>query len=343
MDRYVSASGNDVNDGSVSAPWATIQHAADTVSAGMVVHVAPGTYAAVTSNPSGTSTARIRFISDVKWGAQLQGSGVAVWQNNGSYVDIMGFDISGNVDMGISNDGSFVRIIGNLVHNIPGSCSSNGGAGIDNESFTATDDDIIGNIVHDVGNPASPCSTNEGIYHSNLRGHILNNISYRNADFGIQLWHAANNVVISNNLVFANGNGGIVIGDGDAPGGVTDNNTIVSNNIVRDNPIGIIEEGATGPGNQYLNNLIWNNSTIGISLLNGLHDVGTINADPLMVNFQLDGSGDYHPKSNSPAINSGTTTGMPSIDFDGAPRPVGSGPDIGPYEFGSSPAPWPWM
>jgi parallel beta-helix repeat protein len=244
--------------------------------------------------------------------------------------------------MGISNDGSFVRIIGNHVHNIPGSCSSNGGAGIDNESFTATDNDIIGNVVHDVGNPAAPCNTNEGIYHSNLRGHILNNISYRNADFGIQLWHAANNVVISNNLVFANGNGGIVIGDGDAPGGVTDNNTIVSNNIVRNNPIGIIEEGATGSGNQYLNNLIWQNPQ-GIILQNGLHDLNTINADPQMVNYQPDGSGDYHLGPASPAINSGTTQGMPPIDFDGAPRPFGTGPDIGPYEFGSTPAPWPWM
>ncbi len=342
-DRYVAPVGNDSNDGSASAPWATIQHAANVIAPGLVVHVAPGTYGSINSQTSGTASARIRFISDVKWGAKLQSNGTAtVWTNSGNYVDIMGFDVSGTVDVGIQNDGSFVRIIGNNVHNSPSSCSSNGGAGIDNDSFTSTDNDIIGNVVHDVGNPAASCATIQGIYHSDLRGHILNNISYRNSAWGIHLWHAANNVVIANNLVFANGEGGIVVGDGDAPGGVTDNNTLVVNNIIRNNPIAVSEQGSTGSGNQYLNNLIWQN-TQGIILQNGLHDVNTINADPLMVNYQPDGSGDYHLQSTSPAINSGTTQGLPPMDFDGAPRPFGGGPDIGPYEFGSPVPPWPWM
>jgi hypothetical protein len=309
----------------------------------MVVHVAPGNYGAVNSQASGTASARIRFISDVKWGAKLQqAGGYAVWNNAGSYVDIMGFDITGTVAVGISNDGSFVRMIGNHVHNIPAPCNSNGGAGILNDSYTSTDNDIIGNVVHDIGDPAHSCPTTQGIYHSDNRGHILNNISYRNSAWGIQLWHAAANVVIANNLVFANGEGGIVVGDGDAPGGWVDDNTIVTNNIIRNNPTGIAEQGVTGTHNQYVNNLIWQNGQ-GIVLQNGLHDVGTISADPLLVNYQPDGSGDYHLQSTSPAINSGTTQGMPSIDFDGAPRPVGSGPDIGPYEFGSTPSPWPWM
>src|SRR5262249_50864886 len=142
----------------------------------------------------------------------------AVWTNAGNYVDIMGFDVSGSVRLGIENNASFVRIIGNNVHNIAGSCASNGGAGIVNGEWTASDNDTIGNVVHDVGDPTVTCYTVQGIYHSNLRGHILNNISYRNAAFGIHLWHAANNVVVANNLVFQNGQGGILIGDGDAPG-----------------------------------------------------------------------------------------------------------------------------
>jgi len=312
-------------------------------SPGIVIHVAPGNYGAVTSQASGTANARIRFISDVKWGAKMQqAGGYAVWNNAGSYVDIMGFDITGTVAVGMSNDGSFVRMIGNHVHNIPAPCNSNGGAGILNDSYTSTDNDIIANVVHDIGDPAHSCPTTQGIYHSDLRGHILNNISYRNSAWGIQLWHAASNVVIANNLVFGNGEGGIVVGDGDAPGGVVDDNTIVTNNILRDNPTAIAEQGATGSHNLYVNNLIWQN-TQGILLQNGLHDTGTIGADPQMVNYQLAGGGDYHLQPTSPAINSGTSQGMPSIDFDGAHRPVGSGPDIGPYEFGSSPSPWPWM
>jgi len=280
----------------------------------------------------------------VKWGAQLRsGGGEAVWTNNGNYVDIMGFDVSGNVQIGILNWASFVRTIGNSVHDISAVCGSNGGAGIMNASYTASDDDMIGNVVHDVGNFTVQCQAIHGLYHANLRGHIVNNILYRNEGWGIHLWHAANNVVIANNLVFNNAQGGILVGDGDAPGGVTDNNTLVSNNILVGNGnSAIIEDGATGPGNQYLNNLIWNNGG-GIILKNGLHDVNTINADPQMVNYQPDGGGDYHLQPTSRAINSGTTQGMPPLDFDGAPRPFGSGPDIGSYEFGATPTPWPWM
>src|SRR5262249_53996954 len=152
---YVAPGGSDSNSGSASAPWATIQHAANVVTPGSVVHVAPGIYGPVTTGISGAPGARIRFVSDVKWGARVQNDRAAsVWMNSGNHVDIVGFDITGNVEVGIENDASFVRIIGNHVHDIPGSCSSNGGAGIDNAAFNATDNDVIGNVVHDIGNPA---------------------------------------------------------------------------------------------------------------------------------------------------------------------------------------------
>src|SRR5262249_33343214 len=153
-------------------------------------------------------------------------------------------------------------------------------------------------------------------------------------------------VVVANNLVFQNGQGGILIGDGDAPGGVTNDNTTVSNNIVMDNQRGaglaVVESGSTGTGNKYLNNILWNN-TQGMVLQNGLHDVNTINADPQLVNYQPDGSGDYHLQPTSRAGNSGTTQGMPPIDFDGAPRPRGTKPHIGPYRVGSRKLNWPWI
>jgi Right handed beta helix region len=322
------------------------------VSPGSIVHVAPGTYAGVTTSVSGTSSARIRFISDVKWGAKVRSAGIAqVWQNGGSYVDIMGFDISGDGRLGILNEGSFVRIIGNLVHDIPAAgngAGGRGGAGIDNDSFTAGDNEVIGNVVHDIGNPAVPGSEIQGIYHSNPRGHIVNNIVYRVQAWGIHLWHAADEVVIANNLVFQNGEGGILVGAGDAPGGITDNHTVVVNNMVVANHdswgsgIAIYEFGATGTANRYLDNLIWNNSQ-GIVLQNGLIAAGTINADPLFVNYQPDGSGDYHLQPGSRAIHAGAMTDCPALDFDGAPRPFGSAPDIGVYEFGAAPAAWPWM
>jgi hypothetical protein len=353
---YVSPSGSDSNSGSASAPWATIQHAASIAKAGDTVHVATGNYAAVSTTISGTATARIRFISDVQWGAKIRTTGAEyMWLNSANYIDIMGFDVSGDGRIGILNNGSFVRIIGNHVHNITATCGSNGGAGIDNANYQASDDDVIGNVVHDIGQSfvagqgfTVKCGAVQGIYHANLRGHIMNNIVYRAWAYGIHLWHAPKNVAIANNLVFQNGEAGILIG---APSGGTDvaSGMVVVNNIIMDNPAStwgggqaITEDALTGTDNKYINNLIWNNK-LGIELNNGLVDVGTVNADPLMVNFKLDGTGDYHLQSGSRAINSGTSTAAPSLDLDGVPRPFGSGFDLGVYEFGGTPQPWPWM
>lgn len=349
---YVSQDGSDSNSGTSGSPWATLQHAAQMVSPGTVVHVAPGTYSGVTTTVSGGPSARIRFISDVKWGAKVRTTGLPqVWQNNASYIDIMGFDISGDGRLGILNEGSFVTMVGNLVHDIPAAGNAAdglGGAGIDNDNYSASDNDVIGNVVHDIGNPVSPSTEIQGIYHANLRGHIVNNIVYRAQAWGIHLWHAANRVIVANNLVFQNGEGGIIIGAGDAPGGITNDNTTVVNNMVIDHHsswgagLAIYEYGSTGTSNMYLNNLVWNNSQE-IVLQHGLVSAGTINSDPLLVNYQPDGSGDYHLQPNSPAINAGTTTDCPDLDFDGAPRPFGAGPDIGVYEFGATAATWPWM
>lgn len=344
---YVATGGSDSNSGSSSAPWATIQHAANVAKAGAVVHVASGTYGAVTTSISGTSTARIRFVSDVKWGAKIRTNGVSqMWYNTANYIDIMGFDISGDGRLGILNMGSYVRMIGNHVHNIPATCGSSGGAGIDNANYSASDDDVIGNVVHDIGTDFSvKCGTVQGIYHANLRGHILNNIVYRVWAYGIHLYHVPKDVVIANNVVFQSGEAGIYIG---ASSGSLATGMTVVNNIVRNNPMSTwgggqaIIEGNVGAGtNKYINNLIWDNKA-GIAL-NGNTAVGTINADPLMVNYQSNGSGDYHLQSGSRAINSGTSTAAPSMDFDGATRPFSTGVDIGVYEFDSAPKPWPWL
>ena len=131
---YVSPSGSDSNDGSSAHPFATINKAANTATPGMTVQCAcpGGTYQAVT-----TSTERhwlrnaIRYISDVQYGAKVMGtsSSEAAWMQDGSYVDLVGFDISGGSRLGVENNGSHVKILGNYVHNIAGSCSSSGGAG----------------------------------------------------------------------------------------------------------------------------------------------------------------------------------------------------------------------
>jgi Protein of unknown function (DUF1565) len=345
-DVYVSTTGSDTADGSAAHPWRTIAHAAAAIRPGTTVHVAAGKYSgSVVTSVSGTTSARIRFISDQKWGAQIVGdTGEAAWQNKGDYVDIMGFDVTGANPNGIENLASNGRIIGNNVHDIVASCDSNGGSGINNANYSAQDDDIIANLVHDVRAAAS-CTAHHGvgIYHSNLRGHVLNNISFHNGTVGIQLWHAANAVVVANNTVFANDVNGIVIGAGDAPGGITNDNSIVVNNISINNVnYGIQEFGTTGAHNRYLNNLVFHNPSGDITLLTGSAS-GTIVADPHFVNYIGLASGDYHVASGSAAVDGGTSQSAPDTDFDGGARPSGSAFDIGAYEAGAATGKWPWM
>ncbi len=356
---YVSPNGNDSNSGSQQSPWATIQHAANVAQAGAIVHVAPGTYSgAITTQTSGTATSRIRFISDQQWGAAIRATSVSIiLTNQGDYVDIEGFDIAGNdgaTCYGIINYASYVRIVGNNIHDLSHDTTACVyGSGIDNHNNNGGhDDDIIGNVVHDIGDINTTYQFHHGIYHANLRGHIWNNLVYRCEGWGIHTWHAANQVTISNNTVFNNNYGGILIGDGDDyspfPGPVVNDYTVVSNNIVYSNGLnpaasgyGIEEYGLTGTHNQYLNNLVYQNGPANWNLQNGNTDVGSINANPQFVNYQANGSGDYHLVTGSPAIGTGTSLGVPSIDMTGASRPAT--PDLGAYQSNSTPGTWPYL
>jgi len=338
---YVSPTGSDINDGSSSRPWATIQKAADKATPGTTIYVEPGTYQQnIISKANGTAIASITFTSATKWGAQIRSRGVQItWENLGNYVNIVGFDISGDGSYGILNRASYVQTIGNLVHDIPASaCTSDGGAGIDNGSYlgkySGHDNNVIGNIVHDIG-PKTPCNLVHGIYQANFRANIWNNISYRNSAMGIQTWHAASDLNIANNLVFDNGRGGIIIAAGGIPWTSTADNCVVVNNIAIHNAIyGIYEYGQTGIHNRYLNNLVYANP-INLLLQHGNTAQGTIVADPRFVNFQPDGSGDYHLAAGSPAIGTGTRTGEPTTDMDGFSRTIGTAVDLGPYAYRS--------
>jgi hypothetical protein len=103
----------------------------------------------------------------------------------------------------------------------------------------------------------------------------------------------------------------------------------VANNIVVNNQVGIDEMGTMGSGNSYQDNLVYNNGRN--LILSTATATGTVTADPLFVNFQLNGSGDYHLQAGSPAIDRGTPTNAPATDFDGKTRTAV--PDIGAYEY----------
>jgi hypothetical protein len=328
---YVSPAGDDGNAGTDAKPFQTISRAAEAARPGTQVVIAPGTYdGAVVTQVSGRSDARIAFVAGpggpvvVRTGVQDE----PVWHNVGDYVDIVGFDISGDALAGVQNEGSFVRIMRNRVHDVPAGSCINSGAG--ENQYAGRDIDVIGNVVFRCGKS----SLEHGIYMSNPGGFVANNISYGHSGYGIHCWHNCNRLTISNNLLFGNGEGGMVIGQGDGPnnGKVAADDFLVANNIVVSNSqVGITESGTTGPGNRYVNNLVHDNGDEDIALQTG-RQIGTLVVDPGFVDFQVDGSGDYHLADGSPARDAGTPDGAMETSIDGAPRPQGGGFDLGPYE-----------
>ena len=91
---------------------------------------APGTYAGgIKTTYSGTSTARIYWVSTTKWGAKIVPPSYSynnnAWDNRGNYVSIIGFDVDGTNSLsgtkwthGIYTGGSYGMIAENHVHNI---------------------------------------------------------------------------------------------------------------------------------------------------------------------------------------------------------------------------------
>ena len=325
---FVSPQGNDAGPGTQAAPLRSLSRAAGMARPGTQVVVAPGTYpGAVQTQASGTADARIAFVSSPRGAAKIVTTGGAgeAWRNNGDYVDIVGFDISGANTDGLTDEGSFVRLVDNKVHGFRGgNCITTA-----NDNYDLHDIDVIGNLAFGCGGS----SLDHGIYVSHARGVVSNNIAFDNAGFGIQCWHACNGLTISNNLVFNNPQGGIVIGQGDGPnnGTVKADNFVVSNNIaVGNGRDGIRESGATGPNNHFINNLLWANAVNDINLNTG-KQTGTLVENPLLGNLSPDGTGNYRPLAGSPALGAGASVGAPRTDIDGRGRPTAA-VDLGPYQ-----------
>ncbi|WP_312553211.1 choice-of-anchor Q domain-containing protein [Massilia sp.] len=341
---YVSPTGSDSNPGTQARPLKTIARADALARAGYVIHVAPGTYkvaapstgsAGIRTVKSGTATARIKFVSDVKWGAKIVFSGTGMaWNSKGAYVDIEGFDISGTGRIGILAEGGKERITKNFVHDltVSGGCNGGGGAAID--AWGPGGGAVIdSNVVRNIGYKwvaGQTCNTVQGIYVTNQNNTISNNIISGVASVGINSWHGATASTIVNNTVFGS-KMGIVIGHGDS--GATSagtSNNYVANNIVYRNAYGITEMGKVGTNNRYPNNLVFDTGRAW--LVKGSVS-GTVSANPQFVNYQVNGTGDYRLKNTSPAINKGTATRAPKVDIAGVARPRGGAYDIGAYEY----------
>ena len=239
MTYFVASSGDDLDNGSESSPWKTLQHAADTVAPGDTVIVRPGNYQGFDLRTSGTGTDRIYFTAE---------AGVVIDQDNPvtidginlegvSHVTLEGFTVMGATRAGI-------RVVGALNEfskqvTVRRNCADqNGKWGI----FTGFCDDLL---IED--NDTSRSGVEHGIYVSNSgdRPVVRRNTVWGNNASGIQLNADASlggDGIISNAIIEAN-----TIYDNGSAGGAAINCDGVQDSIIR-------------------NNLLYHNHSTGIAL-----------------------------------------------------------------------------
>jgi len=373
-DYYVSTAGNDSNAGSSTAPWRTLQNAANTAGAGDVVHVADGTYVGFQITSDGTAASPITFTAS--------GSGAVVNQENSStpdninlegasYVVVDGFVVEDATRVGIRA----VQATGVVIRN--NTVRRSGLTGI----LTGWTPSIV------IENNVVSASTGEhGIYVSNSNTPndnpvIRGNECFGNAKNGVQVngdcWEGGDGIIegaliegnfihdnnwkgfsiismqastIQNNVIYDNGisagAGGIHLADqvGPSCGKPSSNNLIVNNTVVEPRIACIrLTDGSTG-------NVIFNNicvapsssklivDEVGGNLVDGASNLQVTSSIGLFVDAT---ARNLHLAAASAAIDRGVPNYQgrpaPNVDRDGVARPAGLRHDAGAYEVGGAP------
>jgi len=342
---YVATTGSNSNPGTQSTPFHTITHAYSVVVAGDTILVQPGTYtdssgsSGIMLNKIGTASAPITLKSVQRGGAIINGQTdsrhyYAVTFYNAKYNVIDGFKITGARHSGIGLFSAMSnKIINNEIYN-NGSYSAitpeHNGNGIFEDKVSSGQ--YYGqNFVHDNG---STQNLDHGLYLCGSNSTVVNNIVSRNAyGWGLHIagYSTVSNMNVYHNTFAYNGRGGIMLW-------LSLNKINISNNIFYGNVrYGIDSWEATGSGVTISNNIFYNNASGNYSLSGFVYTLSNVIAkDPVFVT-----STDFHLRDSSPAAGAGVTLSSVTQDYDGKPRPSGTGWDIGAYASGSGIAPPP--
>ncbi len=339
--RYVAVNGNDANAGTKTAPWRTIQHAADVMNPGDTVIVNDGVYTGganvVTITRSGTAAAWFVFRAANRWGAIIDGqnySSTTGFEINGNYVRVEGFEVrntsryameayGGREDIAGNHD---VVLVQNHLHDVGHICTGSTGGIV---GVSAYSDNLVieRNVIHDIGRLGP-----------GEQGCVEPNANWQNHDHGIYNG-VGNNVVVRNN-VFYNFTHGWAIQRYNGAGSVTTGLTIVNNTFGFPNPWRDAQIIIATPTNNVViaNNLFYQPTTAGVWFdgSNGGTLVGNVstntiqiggsgltmsgnlqNTDPLFVNAT---GFNFHLTAGSPARGLGVAAWCPAIDFDGVAR-----------------------
>jgi parallel beta-helix repeat protein len=247
--------GSNSNSGSEAAPWATLQHAADSVAAGDTVIVQAGSYTGMYLTSSGTAEAPIVFraadgeIASVTADNPVTPDGINI--EGADYVVIQGFTVNGRGRAGIR------AVLCEHVTIRENSLDANEKWGI----LTGFCDDLL---IED--NVASNSQIEHGIYVSNsgdrpvIRGNLLfdnaANGIHMNGDVSLGGDGVISGALVEDNVIFGNGAQG---GSGINGDGVQD--SLFRNNLIYDtHASGIslyqIDGGEPSSDNSVLNNTI---------------------------------------------------------------------------------------
>jgi hypothetical protein len=257
-----------------------------------------------TPNTSGTvvrlnaGSRRIRISNSKIIGSYIdQGLGI----NNGSGIlmgdienEILNNEIYNNRSYGIYT-GSIRNIFdGNYIHN-------NGGYAIQQYSQGHTDnnDNIIrNNILANNGSEHAHCGL---LISSGSNTQVYNNVITGSSYCGVQVYPGSVNMKVYNNTIVGNG-ANCVLNQFGAGG------SVIRNNICYNNGGNIADENGDAQVDHNTTNAI----------------------NPQFVNAT---SADFHLQSTSPAIDTGLTISIITMDRAEVSRPQGKGYDIGAYEY----------
>ena len=348
---YVATDGSDANPGSASAPFRTLQRAADMAFAGDTVIVRDGIYGhenSVTggdtsdneSSPvvlynSGSPGAPITIRAENQWGAILDCELLCdayINLYNASYIVIRDFVITRGYKEGIhSNDSAHhITLQDNrfeYIANRP-SASPLGLSGMYTNQ-NCHDFVIDGNVFHDIGRTDANW-LDHALYLHGSNFTITNNLFY-NIPHGwsIQAADGLNNVLIANNtFAFPQGGGQ----DGQIMLWNSQSNLTIENNIFYNAKNYAITRYSSTIGNCSIDhNLIYGASAMMADASGCTVSVTQSGTDPSFVNpwiFPFD----FHLRAGSTAIGSGVQVSALSAVI-GLVRALSAGTDLGAYPF----------